>query len=82
MTRWLLTHPDALAESDRIQLKAVLDNCPELDSLAKHVRTFAHMVTDLQGDQLPQWIEAARAATDLPCSPSTSNATLTPSSLA
>ncbi|MGY5056758.1 hypothetical protein ACWDFR_22220 [Streptomyces sp. 900105755] len=24
------------------------------------------MVTDLQGDQLPEWIESARASTDLP----------------
>ena len=66
MTRWLLTHPDALPEGDRLKLKAVLANCPELDVLAKHVRTFAHMVTDLQGDQLPQWIKSARAATGLP----------------
>ncbi len=35
VTRWILTHPDALVESDRIQLKAVLVNCPELDVLAK-----------------------------------------------
>ncbi|MFC9916349.1 transposase [Streptomyces sp. NPDC127197] len=66
MTRWILTHPDALIESHRIQLKAVLANCPELDALAKHVRTFAYMVTDLHGDQLPEWIESARTATDLP----------------
>jgi len=66
VTRWLLTHPDALVESHRIQLKAMLANCPELDVLAKHVRTFAHMITDLQGDQLPEWIESARAVTGLP----------------
>ncbi|WP_458247005.1 transposase [Streptomyces sp. MAI_2237] len=66
VTRWVLTHPDALVESDRIQLKAVLVNCPELDVLAKHVRAFAHMVTDLRGDQLPEWIESARASADLP----------------
>ncbi|MGY4923354.1 hypothetical protein [Streptomyces sp. 900105755] len=66
VTRWHLTHPDALAESDRIQLRAVLANCPELDVLAKQVRAFAHMVTDLQGAQLPEWIEPAGAATGLP----------------
>lgn len=54
VTRWLLTHPDALNESDRVQLKAVLADCPELDAPAKHVRTFAHMVTDLHGDRLPE----------------------------
>lgn len=66
MTRRHLTHPDALIESDRVQLKAVLANCPELDALAKHVRTFAHNVTDLHGDQLPEWIESAGTAPDLP----------------
>ncbi|WSM19891.1 transposase [Streptomyces mirabilis] len=65
-TRWLLTHPDALVGSDRIQLKAVLAYCSELHVLAKHVRAFAHMVSDLHGDQLPAWIESARATTDLP----------------
>ncbi|MFF4569811.1 hypothetical protein [Streptomyces sp. NPDC001410] len=61
-----LTRPDALIEGDRVQLKALLANCPELDALAEHVRTFAHMVTDLHGDQLPEWIESARITTDLP----------------
>ncbi|MGW7044223.1 hypothetical protein ACWGDT_16245 [Streptomyces avermitilis] len=44
----------------------MLANCPELGTLAKHVRTLAHMVTDLHGDPLPEWIESARTATDLP----------------
>ncbi|MGW1068154.1 ISL3 family transposase [Streptomyces aureus] len=61
----MITHPDALAESDRLQLMAVLANCPELDALAEHVRSFAHMLTQLQGHQLPAWIEGATAA-DLP----------------
>ena len=65
VTRWILTHPDALAESDQLHLKAALTNCPELATLAEHVRSFAHMVTHLQGDHLPQWIESARATTDL-----------------
>lgn len=37
----------------------------QLDALAGHVRTFGRMITGLQGDQLPQWIEAVRAD-DLP----------------
>ncbi|MFE5923624.1 hypothetical protein [Streptomyces sp. NPDC056468] len=65
VTRWILTHPDALPESDRPQLKAVLANCTDLDALAGHVRSFAHILTQLQGHQLPAWIEAAAAA-DLP----------------
>ncbi|WP_237526921.1 MULTISPECIES: transposase [unclassified Streptomyces] len=66
VTRWLLTHPDALPDRDRIQLKAVLAYCPELTALAEHVRSFACMVTDLQGERLPEWIESARTAADLP----------------
>ncbi|MFJ9041866.1 transposase [Streptomyces sp. NPDC102406] len=66
VTRWLLTHPDALPESDRIQLKAVLANCHELAALSEHVRSFARMVTELEGERLPEWITSARAASDLP----------------
>ncbi|MFG3022675.1 hypothetical protein ACGFZQ_29705 [Streptomyces sp. NPDC048254] len=67
VTRWILTHPaDALNENDRLHLKAVLVNRPELGVLAKHVRAFARMVTQLQGDRLPEWIAAATAATELP----------------
>ncbi|MFG2133067.1 transposase [Streptomyces sp. NPDC048751] len=66
VTRWILTHPDALSESDRIQLKAALANCPELTALAEHVRSFGHMLTHLHGDLLPDWIEAASATTELP----------------
>ncbi|WP_329585164.1 transposase [Streptomyces sp. NBC_01362] len=66
VARWILTHPDALAGGDRLQLKAVLANCPEMAALAEHVRSFAHMLTHLQGDQLPTWIEAATATTELP----------------
>ncbi|WP_406203370.1 transposase [Streptomyces decoyicus] len=66
VTRWIRTHPDALPEGDRLQLRAVLANCPKLTALAEHVRSFGHMVAHLQGDQLPTWIEAATSTTELP----------------
>ncbi|WP_151476050.1 ISL3 family transposase [Streptomyces albicerus] len=66
VTCWILTHPDALPESDQLRLKAVLANCPELTALSEHVRSFGHMLAHLQGDQLPTWIEAATSTTDLP----------------
>ncbi|MFF2507690.1 transposase [Streptomyces sp. NPDC058067] len=66
VTRWILTHPDALSESDQLHLKAALTNCPELTALAEHVRAFAHMLTHLQGVRLPEWIEAASATAELP----------------
>ncbi|MGW9135179.1 hypothetical protein [Streptomyces sp. NPDC055681] len=62
---WILTHPDTLPETERLKLKSVLASCPELDALTRHVRTFGKMLTQLQGDQLPQWIKAVRAD-DLP----------------
>lgn len=65
VTGWILTHPDSLPEHERLQLKAVLVHCPELDALAGHVRSFARMLTQLEGDRLPQWIDAA-SSTDLP----------------
>lgn len=65
VTRWILSHPDALTEDDRLHLKAALANCPELATLTEHVRSFAHMVTHLQGNHLKQWIESARATTGL-----------------
>ncbi|WKX15851.1 hypothetical protein [Streptomyces sp. NL15-2K] len=39
VTQWILTHPNALAEGDRLQFKAVLAACPELTVLAEHVRS-------------------------------------------
>ncbi|MFI8345298.1 transposase [Streptomyces sp. NPDC085639] len=61
----MLTHPDTLPESERLKLKSALASCPELDALTGHVRAFGKMLTQLQGDQLPQWIKAVRAD-DLP----------------
>ncbi|GHC73324.1 transposase [Streptomyces cinnamoneus] len=60
-----LPHPDVLAESERLKLKSVLTHCPELDALAGHVRSFGQMLTQLQGERLPDWIAAVRAD-DLP----------------
>lgn len=44
----------------------MLAGCPELDALAGQVRSFAHMLTQLQGHHLPAGIEAAASAADLP----------------
>jgi transposase len=43
----------------------VLAYCPELDALTGHIRTFGRMISELQGDRIPQWIKAVRAD-DLP----------------
>lgn len=39
--------------------------CPESDALTGHVRSFAQMLTQREGERLPQWLEAVRRD-DLP----------------
>ncbi|MFC9931956.1 transposase [Streptomyces sp. NPDC127190] len=62
---WILRHPDSLSEVDRLRLKAVMAHCPELEALAGHVRSFAQILTERQGQRLPQWLHAIRQD-DLP----------------
>ncbi|MFF6815270.1 ISL3 family transposase [Streptomyces sp. NPDC012403] len=65
VTRWILSRPETLTEVEQLRLKAVLANCPELDALTGHVRSFAQMLTERQGERLPQWLDAVRQD-DLP----------------
>ncbi|MFK0174235.1 transposase [Streptomyces sp. NPDC090306] len=57
---WILRRPESLTETDRLRLKAVLVHCPELDALTGHVRSFDQMLTERQGERLPQWLDAVR----------------------
>ncbi|MGW4380443.1 ISL3 family transposase [Kitasatospora sp. NPDC004531] len=61
----ILRRPTALPEAEQLQLKAVLARCPELDALTPHVRAFAVMLTERQGERLPNWLDAVRQD-DLP----------------
>ncbi|WP_229896392.1 hypothetical protein [Streptomyces cinerochromogenes] len=65
VTRWILSRPETLTEIEQLRLKVVLANCPELDALTGHVRSFARMLTERQGERLPQWLDAVRQD-DLP----------------
>ena len=62
---WILGRPETLTETEHLRLKAVLAHCPELDALTGHVRSFAQMLTERQGERLPQWLDAVRQD-DLP----------------
>ncbi|MFE5012194.1 transposase [Streptomyces sp. NPDC056696] len=62
---WTLRHPESLRGSEQMRLKAVLAHCPELDALTGHVRSFARMLTQREGERLPQWLDAVRQD-DLP----------------
>ncbi|MFC5748077.1 hypothetical protein [Actinomadura rugatobispora] len=61
VTGWITTRPDRLDEEHELQLKAIQERCPELDALARHVRDFAVILTQRQGQDLPTWIAAVRA---------------------
>ncbi|MFC8239194.1 hypothetical protein [Streptomyces sp. NPDC057284] len=50
---------------EQLRLKAVLVNCPELEALTGHVRSFAQVLTERQGERLPEWLDAVRQD-DLP----------------
>ncbi|MFD6326901.1 ISL3 family transposase [Streptomyces sp. NPDC058442] len=65
VTRWILSRPESLTESEHLRLKAVLANCPELEALTGHVRSFARMLAERQGERLPEWLDAVRQD-DLP----------------
>ena len=60
ITNWLCRRPDTLTEDEKPRLKAILDRCPELQAASGQVRAFAAMITGLTGENLPQWIDAAR----------------------
>lgn len=65
VTRWILSRPETLTEPEQLQLKTVRTHCPELDALTRHVRAFATMLTQRQGEHLPAWLDAVRQD-DLP----------------
>jgi transposase len=65
VTGWLTRRPGSLTEDEQPQLKALLERCPELQAASSHVRAFATMLTQLTGQNLPQWISDVKAA-DLP----------------
>jgi transposase len=62
VTNWLCRRPDTLTEDEKLRLKAILDRCPELQAASGQVRAFAVMITELTGQNLPQWMAAARDA--------------------
>ncbi|MEU0759359.1 ISL3 family transposase [Streptomyces microflavus] len=57
---WVLRRPKTLSETEHLHLKSVRANCPEIDALTRHVRSFATMLTECQGQRLPDWLDAVR----------------------
>ncbi|KPI13395.1 transposase IS204/IS1001/IS1096/IS1165 family protein [Actinobacteria bacterium OK006] len=65
VVRWIMTHPDLLAEASAAELKEIRTACPHLDATARHVRDFARMMGELRGHELPAWMDQV-LADDLP----------------
>lgn len=62
---WVLRRPENLSDAEHLHLKNVRANCPEIDALTRHVRSFATMLTERQGERLPDWLDAVKQD-DLP----------------
>ena len=62
VTRWLLTRPDHLQPEEQAQLNAIRASCPHIDTLARHVASFAEMMTGRTGNRdLESWLTAVEA---------------------
>jgi transposase len=62
VTRWLLTRPDHLQPEDQAQLNLIRASCPHIDTLARHVASFAEMMTGRTGNRdLESWLTAVEA---------------------
>ena len=65
ISKALLTHPDRLTEDDAQIVKNAAAGCAHLERLQLHVRSFAKMMAQRRGQELPAWLEAVEAD-DLP----------------
>ena len=65
ISRALLTHPDRLSEADALIVKAATMGCVHLERLQQHVRSFAKIMAQRRGGELPIWLDQVEAD-DLP----------------
>jgi transposase len=65
VTGWITRHPDTLTPEETLKINNILARCPQLNTAAEHVRSFAEMMRDRAGHQLTEWLTRAHA-TDLP----------------
>jgi transposase len=65
ISKALLTHPDRLTEDDALIVKNATAGCAHLERLHQHVRSFAKIMAQRRGQELPAWLETVEAD-DLP----------------
>ena len=61
VTGWLLRRPDDLDAEEHATLAEIRSRCPHMDALAQHVKGFAKMMTQRQGENLENWLSAVEA---------------------
>jgi transposase len=65
ISKALLTHPDHLSEDDALIVTNATAGCAHLERLHQHVRSFAKIMAQRRGAELPAWLDAVEAD-DLP----------------
>jgi hypothetical protein len=53
----ITSRPDRLGQDATLKLKDLLARCPELDAVAACVRSFAQLMAERRGHDLPAWLE-------------------------
>lgn len=57
ITRALLTHPDHLTARDALILATATARCRHLEALHHHIRSFATLMAERRGHELPAWLQ-------------------------
>ncbi|BCJ65737.1 ISL3 family transposase [Polymorphospora rubra] len=61
VTAWIVRKPDSLAAGDQNHLTQILTRCPELNAVATCVTSFAAIMDEHRGHDLPEWLTQADA---------------------
>ncbi|MBE1496177.1 transposase [Amycolatopsis lexingtonensis] len=61
VTGWLLRRPGDLEDDEQRQLDGIRSRCSHLDRLAEHVKSFATMMVQRQGQNLDTWLSTVEA---------------------
>lgn len=61
VTGWLLRRPDSLDADEQRQLAEIRSRCPHLDRLTEHVKAFATMMVQREGEHLGTWLSTVES---------------------
>ncbi|MFI7648646.1 hypothetical protein ACIBTZ_21530 [Micromonospora sp. NPDC049460] len=62
-TNWITRAPDTLTDEHQAKRHTILDRCPPLREAADIVSSFAVIIVNLRGHDLPGWLDKAEAST-------------------